>query len=328
MKLPLQLLNKFKRTLLARVPNRLKKKLIYYFIRKAPHLQLDDIQSARKKLNKLTHINPPLPYEGIITEITAATSIRNTPLRIYTPEYGGPFPVIFYMHGGGFALGGLQLGDNICRLLSDLTDSVVINIDYGLSPEYKFPSALQECAEIIQWALENAENLHIQRKKIILAGDSAGGNLAAALSIKLPHEMAIFPIWQILISPVVNLNQPADEKMKNQEELVLSRSGMEKFHQYYFTKPGESSLPYASPLLAFSEQLTHMSPVILITAEDDPLAEEAFLFAKKTRQAGKAVYHKHYEKLFHDFPALAGVINEAEDALVYAAEIIRRYSQE
>lgn len=321
-----QLLSKFKRGFLTCVPNRLKKKLIYYFIRKAPRLQLDDIQSSREKLNRLTNNNPSIPFEGTITEVTAPTSIRNTPLRIYTPEYGGPFPVIFYMHGGGFALGGLELGDNICRLLSALTDSVVINIDYVLSPEYKFPSALQECSEVIQWATENAENLQIQREKILLAGDSAGGNLAAALSIKLPQETAIFPIWQILISPVVNLNQPADEKMKNQEELVLSRSGMEKFHQYYFTRPEDASHPYASPLLAYSEQLVLIPPVILITAEDDPLAEEAFLFAKKVRQSGKAVYHKHYEGLFHDFPALTGVITEAEDALIYAAEIIRKYS--
>jgi acetyl esterase len=326
MNLQAQLFSKFVRTILACTPNELKKKLLYAFIRKAPRLQLDDLQSSRKKLNKLTFKNPSIPYKGDITEERAATSIRKTPLRIYIPESGGPFPVIFYMHGGGFALGGLQLGDNLCRLLSSLTNSVVINIDYGLSPEHKFPSALQECSEIIEWALTNADHLHILRDKIILAGDSAGGNLAAGLALKLPRDMAIYPEWQILISPVVNLNQPADEKMNNQEELVLSRSGMEKFHQYYFIRPEDSSTLYASPLLAYIDQLALMPPVILITAEDDPLADEAFLFAKKVRQAGTAVYHKHYEGLFHDFPALTGIITEAEDALIYTAEIMRRYS--
>lgn len=314
---------RMKRRWLKAVPNQLKKKRIIRALRNGPRLPLDNIKAARAELSKMNLKKPEVKFQGRIANEIAVTNKRDTPVRIYTPEGPGPFPLIIYLHGGGFSLGDLDMVENVCRILADSSQHVVISVDYALAPEYKYPFALEESKEVFAWIEHNAGALNLHMDGVVIAGDSAGGNLAASLSMKLIEEEKIIPRYQVLICPVVDMQTRAEVKLEGMEELVLSASGMRTFHQNYLNTNAEAADPFVSPLFAPLETFEKMPATILITEQNDPLAKEALKYAEKLKQAGVKVTHKHYDGLFHDFVAFAGVIDEAEEALTFIGEKLR-----
>ncbi|SDN18923.1 alpha/beta hydrolase [Alkalicoccus daliensis] len=316
--------NKLKRGILRTAPNAWRKKIVMQAVRRTPQLPLENIKEARKKVMEVNQKAPKLPYSGSIRDGIAGNPKRDTPVRIYTPAGEGPFPAVIYLHGGGFSLGNIEMTDNICRLLSEKSESVVISVDYALSPEYKFPFALEECYEVVNWVEDHAERLQVHTSQLIIAGDSAGGNLTAALSMKLLQENKQMPAGQILICPSLDLITDAQDKLEGMEEILLSEYGMKKFHGYYLETSEDGRDPYASPLFAEENVFASLPPSLIITAGLDPLAEEAADYAGKLRDAGVKVKHSHYEELFHDFVTFIGIIDEAETALMEAVNLIRQ----
>jgi len=191
------------------------------------------------------------------------------PIRVYTPEGKGPFPIFVYYHGGGFVIGNIQLGDNLCRAIANRAFCVVVSVEYRLAPEHKFPAAVDDSFAASKWVARNAARINGDPTRIAVGGDSAGGNLSAVVSLRARDEGENFPIYQVLIYPATQLDTHTTGSINEfAEGYFLTRADMIWFGDQYFEKGQDRRVPYASPLL--SPDLSNLPPALIITAGFDP----------------------------------------------------------
>ena len=164
------------------------------------------IAKIRENLNReSTKLSkPPIPFSNI-KNTTVEVNSENIPIRIYTPQNQDNSPIIIYSHGGSWISGNLDTHDNVCRKLSQNTKAIVISVDYRLAPENPFPAGLNDVYNVLQWTYKNAENINGNKKQIAVAGDSAGGNLSAAVSLMTRNEGGPHITCQVLIYPSTNI---------------------------------------------------------------------------------------------------------------------------
>jgi acetyl esterase len=279
---------------------------------RAKPLPLDNIGLARKILVSKVAKTKKVRFVGQIDDIEIETSFGRSKVRIYTPEGRGPFPVILYMHGGGFCVGDLNLCDNTCRLIATAAEAVLVSVDYRLAPEHKFPCALEECYRIAVWLLQNDTYLNIYNDRLVFAGDSAGGNLAAALSLLARERQEFSPAYQLLICPLLDQQTDHAAKIKNVALGSLSSERSHMFRHYYFRAEDDGSDPLLSPLLA--NDFSGLPATTLVTAELDPLTAEAQAYAQRLLSAGIKVKQHHYLGHVHDFVLYVGPLPEAAEA--------------
>jgi acetyl esterase len=239
------------------------------------------------------------------------------PIRIYTPEGQGPFPVLIYYHGGGWVIGSLDVVDVPCRQLANRTGCVVISVDYRLAPEHPFPAPAEDAYAAVVWAAENGESLCMDSSKIIVAGDSAGGNLAAVVCLMAKDRGGPKISYQILFYPVTDHSYETKSYQDNAEGYFLTKDSMMWFWNHYLQeKSGEH--PYASPLRV--KDVNSLPPALVVTAEYDPLRDEGEAYAKRLFDAGIPVTLKRYEGLIHGFVWMSGVLPQGLEAIELAAE--------
>jgi acetyl esterase len=221
------------------------------------------------------------------------------PLRIYTPRGNHPFPIVVYFHGGGWMLGNLETVDGICRVICQESQSVVISVDYRLAPEYKFPAAVEDAYAATLWASRHTSHLQGNSQKIVVAGDSAGANLAAvvALMARDRHEFKLS--HQFLIYPVTNYGFDTPTYNQYSDGYQVRREDMIWFWHHYLTTPADGNNPLASPLKATS--LNNLASASIYTAEYDILRSEAEDYGQKLQKAGVPVSIKCYPGLIHGF---------------------------
>ncbi len=287
-----------------------KEKFLRAFLNTSP-LPIEDIERARSIMNAKVERAVKVPYAGTIDDIIAETGDVETRVRIYSPTGRGPFPVILFMHGGGFCVGNPDLSDNTCRLISVSANAVLVSVDYGLAPEHKFPYALEQCYQTALWLLDNDVPLNIRTDQLAIAGDSAGGNLAAGVCLLARQRQDFFPVHQLLICPLLDYSVDHSEKLKSLQEVTLSDRNSRAFRNYYLNDPEEVTHPLVSPLL--TEDVANLPAATIVTAGLDPLAAEAIRYAERLKQAGVAVNHLHYEGMVHDFVLFVGSLEGAED---------------
>lgn len=289
-----------------------KDKFIKAYLNAAP-LPIDNIHEARRLEKQRSSIAARVPFSGTIDNISADTG-HNEPshVRVYTPEGTGPFPVILYMHGGGFSLGSPDTADNLCRTIAAASGTVLISADYRLAPEYKFPSALEECYRLALWIDAHDVALNIRNDQMVIAGDSAGGNLAAALCLLARERKEFVPAYQVLICPLLDQKTPFTHKLGRMRDSLLTTENMQTFSGYYLNNADEALNPLASPLL--TESLANLPPATIVTAELDPLYSEALTYAKRLRKAGAPVSHHHYPGQVHDFLLFIKALEEARSS--------------
>ncbi|MGE5659530.1 MAG: alpha/beta hydrolase [Actinomycetota bacterium] len=236
------------------------------------------------------------------------------PIRIYTPESSHLLPILVYFHGGGWVLGDLDIADPICRSLAADGRCIVVSVDYRLAPENKFPAALEDAYAAIQWVAENGGALGGDRAKIGVGGDSAGGNLAAAVAL-MARDRGQPPLaYQLLLYPVTCHRLDTDSYQQyGQGEYGVSSDEMVWFWNHYLNAETNRNHPYISPLLA--ENLTHLPPALVITAEYDVLRDEGETYAVKLQSAGVPVKLQRYEGMIHGFIGMATVLEEGKKAL-------------
>lgn len=244
------------------------------------------------------------------------------PIRIYTPEGQGPFPVLVFFHGGGWVIGDLDTHDSICRLLTRSAGCITVSVDYRLAPEYKYPAARDDCYAATKWVAENAETINGDPQRLAVGGDSSGGNLAAVVALMARDQGEPHLAYQLLITPVTDYYKPGTPSyQENAEGYFLTRDDMVWFWNHYVSSEEEARHPYASPLQA--ENLYGLPPAMIITAEFDPVRDEGERYAARLKDAGVSVVSIRYPGQMHLFMNMAGAIDQGKRALADASTGLR-----
>ena len=244
------------------------------------------------------------------------------PLRVYTPEGEGPRPSLVYFHGGGWVVCDLDTHDVVCRAIARRSGGVVVAVDYRLAPEHKFPAAVEDCYAATLWVAANAGRLGIDVRRMAVGGDSAGGNLAAVVSLKCRDEGGPLLALQVLVYPVTNLASFDTASYRDfAEGYYLSRAEMEWFRAHYLTRLEDGAHPHASPLLA--PDLRGLPPALVITAECDLLRDEGEAYAKRLEAAGVPVTCTRYPGMIHAFFSMPGALSEGRKAIMQVATAVR-----
>jgi acetyl esterase len=243
-------------------------------------------------------------------------------LRIYAPSSPGPYPLLVFFHGSGFVLCSIDTHDGMCRNLCAGADCLVVSVDYRLAPEHKFPAAVDDCAFATRWVAEHATELGGDPARIIVAGDSAGGTLAAATALRLRDEGGPSLYGQLLMYPVTDYHTPGRPSYEdNAEGYGLTRDTMKWFWDHYLNNPSEASNPYAAPLRA--RDLSGLPPAFVITAEYDPLRDEGERYAERLREANVRTAMSRYDGMNHGFLFWVGLVDQAGDAMAEACAWLR-----
>lgn len=243
-------------------------------------------------------------------------------VRAYQPEGDGPFPVLVYFHGGGWVIATLDTYDDSCRALCNAAECLVLSVAYRQAPEHKFPAAVEDAYFAYQWAGEHAAELNGDQSRVALAGESAGGNLAAVAALMARDGSVMPPVHQLLVYPVINFAFDTPSYLEHAEAQPLNRAMMEWFWRQYLPDPAAGLSPQASPLQA--ADLSGLAPATVINAQLDPLASEGRAYAERLREAGVPVEHREFEGVTHEFFGMAAGVSEAKDAVEFAADRLKR----
>ncbi|WP_035771951.1 alpha/beta hydrolase [Clostridium butyricum] len=253
---------------------------------------------------------------------------KNGPIKVrkYTPKnLKDNAPCMIFIHGGGFIGGNVDVVENPCKALSDKANAVVISIDYRLAPENQFPKGLIDCFEVIKWVYSNSTKLKIKKDKICISGDSAGGNLAVACSLKDRDLKTNIIKYQALIYPVVTLDKKSVEQYKwSSNEYIFSNNKINQninssldfidiIKQLYVEDTAKPDNQYISPLLA--KDLSNLPKTLIITAEYDFLRVQGEAFGKKLINAKVDTKIIRYRGMDHAFIDKCGIYPQAEDCL-------------
>jgi acetyl esterase len=277
-------------------------------------------RAARRRLAAV-YAGSPTPV-GAVEELTIDGSV---PLRArhYAPgELGGPHPLLVYYHGGGFTYGDLETHDGVCRLLCRHAGAHVVAIDYRLAPEHPFPAAVDDARAALGWAWSNASGLGADPRRVGVAGDSAGGNLAAVVAQLGARDGRRAPVLQLLIYPATDFSRRRHSRELFADGFLLTDSEMNWFETNYLgPERTHARDPRASPLLA--EDLSGLAPALVVTAAFDPLRDEGEEYAEALRKAGTPVILRRFPGFIHGFIAAAGVSRSAREAVIEMAGVTR-----
>jgi acetyl esterase len=242
-------------------------------------------------------------------------------VRIYWPEAGSPAPLVVFFHGGGFVLCSLDSHDELCRALCREAGVVLVSVDYRLAPEAPYPAAADDCYAALAWAVSNAAELGADPTRVAVAGDSAGGNLAAVTALRARDLGGPALRHQCLIYPVTDCRFDTPSYIENAEGYFLTAEAMRWFWSHYLQDMGRAAEPYASPLRAPS--LAGLPPALVITAEYDPLRDEGEHYAQALSAAGVSTTLRRYDGMIHGFVTLAEIFEDGLAARSLAASHLR-----
>ncbi len=236
------------------------------------------------------------------------------PVRIYRPDLDGPVPTMAFFHGGGFVIGNIESHDDQARLICRDVGIVVVSVDYRLAPEHKFPAGFEDCMAATQWVADNVASLGGDPQQILVGGDSAGGNLSAAVALAT-RETGPTLAAQFLIYPGVDFDEDADypSRVENAAGYLLTAEDMLWFRGHYLPDGIDLRDPRCAPIHA--ESLAGAPPAVIGTAEFDPLRDEGEAYAKALADAGVEVRLQRYDGMIHGYFAF-GTLSAAAAAAV------------
>lgn len=226
-----------------------------------------------------------------------AISDDGIPVRVYIPESEGPYPTVVFFHGGGWVLGDLDTHDATCRALTNAADCMVVSVDYRLAPEYEFPTPLEDCYTALEWIVDDAPGMQVDTDNVAIAGDSAGGNLAAAVAQLARDRDGPSIARQVLVYPVTDHSFDTVSYEENAEGYLLERADMEWFWDHYLRSGIDGKNPYASPLQA--QDLSDLPPATVVTCGFDPLRDEGAEYARQLEESGVPVNHVNFDDCIH-----------------------------
>jgi acetyl esterase/lipase len=243
------------------------------------------------------------------------------PARVYSPAAEAVLPVVVYFHGGGWCIGDIASYDGVCRKLATASGLTVVSVDYRLAPEHTFPCAAEDCYAATRWIAEHADELGVDGTRLAVAGDSAGGNLAAVTAIFARDRGAPTIAFQLLAYPVIDGTMSFPSYKENAEGYLLTADDMAWFYEQYAGEGTDRKDPVLSPL--YTPDLSGLPPALVISAEYDPLRDEGEAYADALQQAGVSARASRYDGMVHGFLPLDNVIPAAAGAMEEAAAALR-----
>ena len=246
------------------------------------------------------------------------------PVRIYRPTVATNAPAIVYFHGGGWVLNFLDIYDASLARLANQSGATIIAVNYQKAPEHPFPIPFDDCYATLLWVVANATNLGIDENRIGVAGDSAGGNLAAAVALKARDNDIALSV-QILIYPATDRNFDTASYKENATGYGLSTQAMQWFWDQYLQGSHHDENPYAIPMRASSFKA--LAPAIIITAQYDPLLTDGERYAELLHRDGVPVLYKGYEGMIHGFFTNMAVTPTAQEAIDFIAYEVKKITQ-
>jgi acetyl esterase len=285
-------------------------------------LSPEQARAANRLGAAATASRPPIPMARV-EMLEFPGEAGPIPARFYVPGGlpAGPTPLLVYYHGGGWVIGDLDTHDGVCRFLAAAAGVAVLSVDYRLAPEHPFPAAVEDSWAGFAWAAANAGQLGVDPARIAVGGDSAGGNLAAVVSLLSRGAGAAMPAMQLLIYPVTDSIGGQRSRDLFAEGFLLTRGDMEYFERHYLPNLEDARDPRVSVLQA--PDLTGLPPAYVTTAGFDPLRDEGEAYALRMREAGVRVAMRRHPGLIHSFANETAVSRTARGAMLEAAGALR-----
>ena len=283
--------------------------------------QLHEMTPEEARALDLTEFGVPLEEIARVENRAIPGPAGPIPVRIYTPVLDKTLPALVYFHGGGFVVCGLDSHDRECRTLANQSGCVVIAVDYRLAPEHKFPAAHDDAWAATKYVAEHAAEFGADASRIAVGGDSAGGNLATAVSMMARDQNGPRIAFQLLVYPCTEANATEGSMKEYGEGHFLSAAAMDWFYGHYFSSPEDRLHPHASP--GYVSDLRNLPPAFVLTAECDPLRDQGEAYARKLQAAGVEVSHRRYEGMIHPFFTLGGAFDTTLEAHEDAAFELR-----
>jgi len=266
------------------------------------------------------------PKEKVFSISNKVLNINNSnevKVRIYKSKDDNDQAVIMYFHGGGFVVGNLESHDSTCRRLAKQNSCIVVSVDYRLAPEHQFPAAIEDCYNASCWVYSNAETIGADKKKLIVMGDSAGGNLATVITMMARDKGFPLISYQILICPLLDVTLSMNSINTLSKGYILNKDLLSWFILNYCGNIKDLKQAYLSPL--FSNNLNNLPPALIITGEYDPLKDEGRAYAKKLKDSGNKVSFKEYKGMIHIFFQMPKYLKAARDLEKQISNILTHF---
>jgi acetyl esterase len=265
-------------------------------------------------------LGPPPPVARVLDrEIPGPGGV--IPIRITYPEGDGRFPALVYFHGGGWVVGSIATHDPLCRTLTNAASVAVVSVGYRLAPEHPYPAAFDDAARASAWVADHAASIGLDPARIAVGGDSAGGNLAAAVALHAREHGGPPLAFQLLIYPITcdDLDTPSYHEFS--QGYMLTREAMAWYWDQYVPRAGARRDPYVAPLRA--RDLSGLPPALVVTAEYDVLRDEAEAYARRLAEVGVPTRLVRYDGLIHGFLRRTAMFDRARAALEEIAAALR-----
>src|SRR5580704_14966607 len=260
--------------------------------------------------------NPEPPELKSVKPLAIPAPHGSIPARLYTPrtlrQTGGLAPCLVFFHGGGWVIGNLDSHDVACRKLADEGELIVISVDYRLAPEHKFPAAVDDAINATTWIAGNAKSLGIDASRLMVGGDSAGGNLAAVVALSARDGNGPAIAGQVLIYPATDFAMTHPSHREPETSILLTHSVIKWFRDHYLNGVADVGDWRASPVRA--KTLIGLPPAYVLTAGADPLRDEGDEYAARLKEAGVSVTYRYFPGQFHGFFTMGKLLNQANVA--------------
>jgi acetyl esterase len=294
--------------------------------KKIPPTHTLSVADARAYYRDRRGVTQPAPPEvALVRDLQASGPAGPIPLRLYRPmgsSESALLPVLVYYHGGGWVIGDLDTHDSLCRALCNESGCAVVSVDYRLAPEHRFPAAVNDALAATRWVRAQAAELKLDASRLAVGGDSAGGNLAAVVSIAARDSGDLPITFQLLIYPATDQHRSAPSHTTNGEGYLLTRDTMDYFSGHYITDPAQYQDWRSSPLL--HTDLSKLPPALVLTAGYDPLRDEGAAYAEALTAAGNRASYVCFERQIHGFITMGKLLDEANTAVTMCAAALRR----